>query len=238
MELYQDFLDRINGFETPELQLGDGDFRVSPSVAAKVSEENAFQAFYGDTVVFDLSAQEKEVIRSYVEILYREVPECFCERLADNTFHLTLHDLCNSPVLQDVTDQRSANEQKLKAILSEQPVRHQTIQMRSKAVFNMVNTSLVMGFCPVNEPEYRKLMALYERIDAVTELPYPLTPHITLAYYNRSGFGHSAAERLTQTVNSLNTDPLEITLDTSRLQYQHFRSMNDYRCVFCLENNI
>lgn len=236
MEHYQDFLNRIDAFEKPELQLGDGDFRVSPSVAAKVCEDNSFRAFYGDTVVFDLSGSEKAAIQSYVDALYRAVPECFCERLIEATFHLTLHDLSNSPVLQDIAEQRIANEQKLKALLSEQPVQHQTIQMRSKAVFNMVNTSLVMGFCPVSEQEYRKLMRLYERINAVKELPYPLTPHITLAYYNSAGFGQAAAGRLAQTVNRLNSEGLEITLDTSRLQYQHFQSMNDYRCVFCLES--
>ena len=235
MESYQTFLNRIDSFEKPELILGDGYFSVNPSVERKVCEDNSFRGFYGDTVVFDLDEKEKAVIREYVNLLYQSAPECFCERLAGNTFHMTLHDLSNSPVQEDVADSMQSNECKLKELLMEYPVESQTIKMQSKAVFNMVNTSLVIGLYPVDEQEYLKLIKLYQLINTVKELPYPLTPHITLAYYNRAGFDRTAAQQLEQTVNQLNNKSIEILLNTERLVYQHFQNMNDYHAIFYLK---
>lgn len=44
MESYQEFLQRINSFETPNLQLA-GDFSPSKSLLAKVSQDNSFNKF-------------------------------------------------------------------------------------------------------------------------------------------------------------------------------------------------
>ena len=52
----------------------------------------------------------KEVLSRTVETLYQSAPECFCERLVPDTFHVTLHDLGNSPVLRDVADEVFENE--------------------------------------------------------------------------------------------------------------------------------
>ena len=233
MEQYQEFMNRISKFELPELSLGEGDFTVNPSVIEKVGMDQAFLPFYGDTTIFDLSAQEKAQISRITEQLYQEVPECFSERLRDETLHMTLHDLSNSPVQEKVGISMQENQAKLQLLLSVQPVLQQTIQMQSKAVFNMVNLALVIGFYPVNETEYVKLMQLYELVDQVQTLPYPLTPHITLAYFRRNGFSHHAAQKLSAAVNALNQQTIEITLDTRYLYYQHFQSMNDYRKVLC-----
>ena len=234
MEQYQEFLNRISSFELPVLSLGEGDFIPSASVKSKVREDNRFSAFYGDTVVFDLADAEKVIINHIVNKLYQAAPECFSERLIDSTFHMTLHDLSNSPVLNEVADAMKTNEAKLRDKLVASPIPYQTIQMQSKAIFNMVNTSLVMGLYPVNEQEYDKLMQLYQLVDEVQELPYPLTPHITLAYYHRNGFGQNSAKKLEDIINSLNQEKLYVTLHTSRLVYQHFTSMNEYRTQFHL----
>lgn len=45
-----------------------------------------------------------------MDLLYQSAPECFCERLVSNTFHVTLHDLSNSPSLQDVAEELFENE--------------------------------------------------------------------------------------------------------------------------------
>lgn len=236
MEQYQAFLNRISSFELTVLSLGEGDFIPSASVKSKVREDNRFSSFYGDTVVFDLSDEEKLIIDRIVSMLYQEVPECFSERLIDSTFHITLHDLSNSPVLNEVAETMKTNEAKLRDKLVVSPIPYQTIQMQSKAIFNMVNTSLVMGLYPMNEQECDKLMQLYRLVDEIQELPYPPTPHITLAYYHRNGFGRNSAKKLEDVINSLNQEKLDVTLHTSRLVYQHFTSMNDYQTQFHLLN--
>lgn len=227
METYTEFLSRINSFEIKEVSFGNGFFMGNPSIAHKVDIDNRFKPFYGDTIVFNLDEVFKQKLSYYVDRLYEEVPECFCERLASNTFHMTLHDLSNSPVLQEVAAEVFENElfiiEKSEAIAKQQKIR-----MKSKCIFNMVDTSLVMGLYPVNEEEYNKLMKLYCIFDEVRELGYPLTPHITLAYYNVGGFDADLAGRLELIVREMNNDEIEIVLNTEKLYYQKFISMNEY----------
>lgn len=237
MESYNDFMSRIDSFEKRELFLGREPFIPNKSLESKVDENNKFSPFFGDTTVFDLDNDEKAMIAEYVDILYSEVPECFCEKLVADTFHMTLHDLSNSRNIEEVADVMLSNEKKLHDVLTENRFSRHTIKMRSKAVFNMVNTSLVVGLFPIDETEYEKLMKLYSLVDRVRELPYPLTPHITLAYYSREGFDVPSSIRLEQAVNKLNKNSFDIILDTSRLVYQSFNSMNDYHSIFCLSDD-
>lgn len=232
METYQEFLNRINGFEHSELYLGDDGFSPNPSVWKKVQDDHKFSPFYGDTTVFDLSASEKECINQIVNALYNAAPDCFGERLIDSTFHMTLHDLSNSPNLQEVSDRMRENEHTLRNLLMENPVPAQTISMKSKAVFNMVNTAIVLGLYPEDEQEFTKLMTLYELVNGVQTLSYSLTPHITLAYFNRSSFGGETSQKLKQTVRTLNENSYSFQLDTTRLFYQHFTNMNSYQPIF------
>ena len=234
MESYREFLNRINSFQKPELELGVGDFEVNSSLKKKVQADNSFATFYGDTVVFDLDDKTKEFLADCTDKLYTVVPNCFCEKLVSNTFHMTLHDLSNSPVLSDVAEDVFKNEIALAKKVKAQPIATQTIEMESTCIFNMVNTSLVMGLKPVNENEYKKLMGLYNCVDSIRGLPYPLTPHITLAYYNRNGFSYDEKLKLENVVNQMNKYHIKVKLNTENLFYQKFMSMNDYISVMNL----
>lgn len=228
METYQEFLNRIDSFEKSEIWFGDHYFHGNPSIAQKVDENNRFRPFYGDTVVFNLDAAVKETLSNYVEQIYQTAPECFCEKLVSNTFHMTLHDLSNSAVLQDVAAEVFENE--LKTIEKIQEIKNtENIKMKSKYIFNMVGTSLVLGLYPADEKEYQKLMELYELFNDVKRLNYPLTPHITLGYYNVYGFDTNSARKLEELVCKLNSEAeMEIELEMKNLYYQKFCSMNDY----------
>lgn len=236
METYKEFLDRINSFEKSEIDLGDDYFKGNPSIALKVDEDNSFQPFYGDTVVFNLDDATKEKLEKIVDSINAVASECFCERLVSNTFHMTLHDLSNSSVLEDIAVELFNNE--LKTVKIAEKIAKQKIKMKSKYIFNMVNTSLVMGLYPSDEEEYTKLMNLYYLFDDVKKLGYSLTPHITLGYYNVKGFSVESARKLENIVKELNTTEMniEIELDTKELFYQKFVSMNDYINIFSMEN--
>ena len=73
-------------------------------------------------------------------------------------------------------------------------------------------------------------------IDDVKKLGYPLTPHITLGYYNVNGFSVTSARKLEAIVKELNTteSEIQIELDTKELFYQKFVSMNEYINIFSL----
>lgn len=228
METFKEFSDRINSFEKKEMCLGDKDFTVSPSVTHKVNTDNTFKSFYGDTVVFALDDAAKTELSEYVDLLYREAPLCFCERLIPHTFHVTLHDLSNSSSLHDIAEDVFTNELKIMQVKNELQKRKSTkINFKSTYIFNMVNTSLVLGLCPATESDYRAIMELYSAIDVVKKLGYPFTPHITLAYYNANGFNASAAKSLEQAVNKINAK-IKIELSVTDLYYQKFTSMNNY----------
>lgn len=234
METYKEFLDRINSFEKSEIDLGDDYFKGSGSIPLKVKEDNSFRPFFGDTVVFNLDDATKKKLENIVDSINAVAPECFCERLVSNTFHMTLHDLSNSPDLEDVAVELFRNE--LETVKIADNITEQKIRMKSKYIFNMVNTSLVMGLYPTDEVEYNKLMNLYYLFDDVKKLGYPLTPHITLGYYNVDGFSAESSRKLENIVKELNANEMgiEIELDTKELFYQKFVSMNDYINIFSM----
>ncbi len=228
MENYDEFLTRINSFEKSKIDFGSTYFTGNPSIAHKVDRDNTFKNFYGDTVVFDLDEAAKAVISQLVDSLYEAAPQCFCERLASDTFHMTLHDLSNSEVLQNISDEMFYNELKIiKAKNQIKKLGNNRIKMKSNAIFNMVNTSLVLGLYPVDRNSYNKLMELYLVINDIRPLSYPLTPHITLAYYNVNGFDLSSASTLISTVEKHNNN-FGFEIDLGDLYYQKFTSMNSY----------
>lgn len=232
METYQEFLYRINSFQKEKLELYSDCFHPNLSVQNKVNEDNSFKTFYGDTVVFDLDDEIKRKVADIIDTLYTESAECFCEKIISNTIHMTLHDLSNSPSLSDISQDMFNNEVNIINNSSSFQIKSKTIKMRTKFIFNMVNTSLVLGLYPINEEEYAKLMVLYDSIDKIKSLPYPFTPHITLAYYNRFGFSENSKRKLETVVNSLNKESFLIELNTDNLYYQKFTNMNNYINIF------
>ena len=228
METYSEFLNRINSFEKKKIDLGGKLFSVNPKLLQKVDENNRFKKFYGDTVVFDLDKVVKKTLAEYVDILYKSVPQCFCERLRSD-FHVTLHDLSSSPDLRSVAEEAFRNEIAIigKAVEIRRHAKVK-IKIKSKCVFNMVDTSLVLGLYPADEEAYCRLMELYSVFEGIKKLEYPFTLHITLAYYNINGFDAQSAKILRDTVNKLNENEIEFELDASSLRYQKFVSMNEF----------
>lgn len=227
MESFKEFKDRINAFETREIDLGREYFNVNHSLVHKVGKNNRFKPFFGDTVVFDLGNSVKAQLSAIEDELYGYASACFCERLDAETFHVTLHDLCNSEHLRNISEDLFYNELNVISKISEARNSSDRITFRSKFIFNMVNTSLVMGLYPSDEGSYERLMALYSLFDNIKKLDYPFTPHITLAYYNVNGFDARAAVKLKSVVERLNSS-LEMEFRPEKLVYQKFTSMNDY----------
>ena len=234
MEKYNDFLSRIS-YQQPQLQLGEGKFEVAAGVSQKVNSENCFKAFYGDTVVFDLGGKTKKKLNKIIDKLYEEASECFCERLKEHTLHMTLHDLSAADNIEEIAADVFRNEVKLLRAIKKEPIESHKIQMQTNYIVNMANISLVMALVPADKTEWNKLQKLYSLVDKVRVCPYPyLTPHITLAYFNCNGFEQEAADKLKELVEKLNSKSMEITLDTDKLFYQKFVSMNEYMNVFKL----
>ena len=234
MESYQDFLKRIE-YQKSEFDVENTYFKPNERVYEKVRDDNHFKDFYGDTVVFDLDEETKKRVFGIIEKLYFVAPECFSECLNEITIHMTMHDLSASGNINSVATQIFENEINLLNVLKENPIKPMTIKMRTNYAINMLHTSLVLALCPADENEWNKLQNIYDLINKVKVCPYPyLTPHITLAYYNYNGFDIGSVNKLKEVVNVLNKQSFEITLNTEKLVYQKFISMNDYISIFNL----
>lgn len=220
-------MDRINEFETPTARF-DGTFIGSRSLQQKVGSDNRFKSFFGDTVVFALTDDVKSRLSACIDLLYDKVPQCFCERLSAQTFHVTLHDLANAQTASAIAEEMFFNELAIaegRAKISE--LCCERITLKSKNIFNMVNTSLCLGLYPATERDHAAISSLYSFFDGVKKLGYPFTPHITLAYYNSCGFDENSARSLENVVARLNGS-IDITVGLGDLIYQKFTDMNTY----------
>lgn len=230
-ESLESFIDRIFSFEKLEFSFGTDVFSPNASVKNKVGDDRKFKTFIGDTVVFELKDEDKKVLYDrYVRPFYEEVPQCFAEKLREDTLHMTLHDLNATGDIYDaeILSEMFKTELKIASLIKELELKSYAINMSTTCIFNMVNTSLVLGLVPKEEEDYEKLMYLYSKIDAIHKLPYPFTPHITLAYFNQDAFGGETLKKIECMVNYLNKATYTVELSTDRLFYQKFISMNDY----------
>ena len=233
MESYINFLDRTNSFETAKLELEDRRFTPRDSLKSKVNPDNTFKNFYGDTIVFSLSEEVTGRVSMLIDALYQAVPECFAKRLPDESLHMTLHDLVNSENFSNVQADLHENVKIMKVIKHCKMIPSKSIRMKINNIINMVDTSLVLALQPCSKSDYQRLMKIYSIFEEVIKLPYPFTPHITLAYYSINGFSAMASQRLNRAVTRLNQGQsgFEFYIDTKNLVYQIFTKMNEYRDV-------
>ena len=203
-------------------------FSTNQNLKKKVDEYGAFLPFVGNTVVFDLDEETKQCLTGLQNELYHAGSELLSNRLKPATFHMTLHDLINGSAQERGIQQRMTDiEPEVRRILSQWKSR-EPIHMQATWMFNMVNTSIVLGLKPVDVGSYGRLDAMYCRLEEVVKLGYPLCPHITLAYYRPGQYSPNQMEAL---CNSLRAVDLRITLKAEQLILQNFTDMNNYYAV-------
>lgn len=212
-------------------------FSVGGGAAAKVARDGTFLPYFGDTVIFDLDDGTRAWLAQAQEMLY-----AFCgadvlsERLAPQSFHITLHDLISggaqdrAGVFADAARREAQTRALLEGFTREYP---HTIRVRAAAMMNMVSTSAVMVFEPAQEEDCAALTAMYDALQAVVPLTYPLTPHVTLAYY-RPGLDGAQLERLhgglfrAFSLAAQEYAGREAALEQARLGYCCFEDMREF----------
>ena len=201
------------------------DFSTNPNLTMKVDRAGKFLPFYGNTVVFDLSDRTKLTIRDLQEELYRSAGWMLSQKLDPATFHMTLHDLVNGPDLnEELQNRMDLAEGKVKAIL-ENWKGLPPLRMTTTWLFNMVNTSIVLGLAPAGEDSWHRLDEMYTALEAVVPLGYALTPHITMAYFKPGIYTQYDLNYLRQVLHPVE---LDVELAMGNLAYQEFKDMNHY----------
>ena len=97
--------------------------------------------------------------------------------------------------------------------------------MKTTWLFNMVNTSIVLGLAPADGESWQRLDELYLALEEAVPLGYGMTPHITIAYF-RPGILHP--QQLLQLKKALKPVEWDVTLEMEKLVYQEFTGMNQY----------
>lgn len=217
LNLLEDYIPR----SLPE----QGGFATNPGLTKKVNENGGLLPFYGNTAVFLLDAATKDMLSDLQRELYDAAGWMLAEPMAPQTFHMTLHDLVNGQIMDsDLSVQMESARKKAEHILrwwQEEP----PLKMKATWMFNMVSTSIVLGFAPVNEDSYYRLDAMYGALEVVMPLGYALTPHITLAYFRPGQYTQAETDCLRRALRPVDWT-LELRMEDLRLQ--DFRDMNTY----------
>ena len=103
-----------------------------------------------------------------------------------------------------------------------------TIRMEATWLFNMVNTSIVLGLRPADTQSWQLLDEMYHALEDVARLGYALTPHITMAYFRP---GTYSPEQLRPLAQALKRVELEVELRPQNLVLQSFSDMNHYETI-------
>ena len=206
-----------------------GDFATNPNLRKKVDERGNLLPFLGNTVVFLLDDDTKERLRQLQESLYQAAPDMLAQPLQMSTFHMTLHDLANgTPEQPGLQDYMRYTQERVSQILphwKDAP----PLRMRATWLFNMVNTSIVLGLKPADEESWCRLDEMYTTLEDVVRLGYALTPHITMAYFLPGTYHSEQVHRLLEVLRKVD---LEIILRMEDLVLQNFWDMNHYETVF------
>lgn len=167
-----------------------GSFHTAEKLTDKVNQDGSYAPFRGSTVVFRPGRQCLQIIQIMQRLLQSRLEGAgmLASPLPPSTIHMTLHDLLSPDTggsaegfLEDVRGSLA----KAACIVEELKGEYagQKIVMVADRIVNMVSKSLVLMLKPKTQEDYERLQKMYERFDGIVRLPYPLTPHITLAYY-------------------------------------------------------
>ena len=203
-------------------------FETNPNLRKKITDDGKMRSYQGNTTVFLLDHGTKEALQGLRDELYTAAGHMLAEKLQTDTFHMTLHDLINGFGTEENFHLRMTEaEWKAREILFR--LRHeQPLRMHTTRMFNMVNTSIVLGLAPADSETWNRLDAMYQALETVVPLGYALTPHITMAYYKPNRYSQEDIDALRPALREVD---LWITLRPKDLVLQTFSDMNHYQTI-------
>ena len=171
-----------------------GVFHTHEGLVRKVRTDGSFAPFAGSTVVFRPGKRCQQIVPLIQRVIREKLddPDMLAAPLPASTVHMTLHDLVSPEMCfsnpedarqyareADVSLKRAAGiAEEIRKVFA-----GRRIVMAADRIVPMVSKALVLLLKPAGEADYELLLDLYRRFDEVMQLPYPLTPHITLDYF-------------------------------------------------------
>lgn len=229
METLHEFHARVDGFQHDSLP-HDGPLVTKPLLVEKVAPDGGLRPFFGNTMIFDLPQDVQLTITRMQLILHHRCGWMLAQPLTPDTLHMTLHDLLNGVDADGLAEPVRQTGAQAKAILARQRAAGiPPIRLSSTLAFNMTNGSVALGFAPDTETDCAALMSMHADYQTVVALNYPLTPHVTLAYYKPGSYGPEEVAALAEALHEINKLPkVHVTVDAECLHYYTFEDMNTY----------
>ena len=231
METLHEFDERTGSFQTDSVPY-EPVFALPPSLEEKVAPRSgSLRPFHGNTVAYFLDDRVRDLVGSIASSLHARFGESLSLPLPVEMAHVTLHDLHASPDRDQVRPLVEASSARASALVARArgigPIR--TV---ATAVFNMMNTSVVIGVRAVDEEEHRKLLTARGLFDEVVPSG-PFTPHITLAYYRPAMPVPLPPDEFRDALAQLTgrVADVPVALAPERLHALRFDSMGDYWAV-------
>lgn len=229
METLAQFHARVDAFQQDSLP-HEGPLVTKPLLVEKVAPDGGLRPFFGNTMIFDLPMDVQLAITRMQLLLHHRCADMLAQPLTPSTLHMTLHDLLNGVDEAALREPVRQTGDAAKAILAElRQAALPPIRLTSTLAFNMTNGSVALGFAPDTEADCARIMGMHARFQQVVALNYPLTPHVTLAYYKPGSYAPEAVATLAAALAEINALPrVHITVDTNCLHYYTFEDMNTY----------
>jgi len=231
-----------------------GWFHTADGLNNKVAQDGSYAPFLGSTVVFRFGKRELYIIELMQKAIHQQLDgtEMLASSLPMDAVHMTLHDLvspekCTSDPMDRERYNREIAESLSRAADIVEHIRNEyagrKITMIADRIVNMVSKSLVLMLKPQTESDYELLLELYGRFDEIVSLSYPLTPHITLAYFKP---GILNGDKLWEALEAVQIYPDSAPVfefDAESLTAQVFRDMQSYIDVpkmicFCCDGGL
>lgn len=228
MESLQQFKERINLFQVRSVP-PERIFGLPSNLSEKVTPGTGeLKPFYGNTIAYFLDKPALDLIDRITDLLYDKLAEGLAERLPLDMAHLTLHDLHASVTLDAVEALISTNASRVSELV-EKAREVGTIKMVCTTVFNLMNTSVVIGLSAATEHDHHKLMQARSLFDEIVPSG-TFTPHITVAYYRPEAPVPLNPETLAATLEQLTLvlADFELELRPEHLYELKFDSMANY----------
>ncbi|MBW3070355.1 MULTISPECIES: hypothetical protein [unclassified Actinomyces] len=228
METLHGFDERVGEFQVNSVP-GEPVFGLPASLEEKVTPRvGVLRPFYGDTIAYFLDDRVRELAGEIAHDLHGRFGESLSRPLPTEMAHVTLHDLHAGPDRAQVWPLVEADAGKAAELVARARAVG-PIRTRCTTVFNLVNTSVVVGIRAADEDEHRKLLSARALFDEIVPSG-PFTPHITLAYYRPTaptplapGALRAALSEFTARVTGT-----PVMLAPERLHVLHFDSMGNY----------
>lgn len=228
LETLDEFRKRTNSFN--QTSLPERGMITGVGLSKKVSPTGRLLRYEGSTVVFKLPDAVKTAIAGIQKMLYEVCSDVLADPLSKDTFHITLHDLVSGKPSSKLSREIKQIEPMVLRRVGYISAQEQPIRMKSTYLFNMVNTSMVLGFEPEDEDSCYMLMEYYQELQQELPLNYLLTPHVTLAYFRPGEIRPDQIKRLQSVVDRVKEcAPIYIELMGCMAEYTLFTDMNHYK---------